>query len=376
MNNESLWVKLPIKAQRIADTLTDVLLDGMYLAAYPGISYLLHVLVPVLGFASGWLHPGFKTVFSESMVFMIAAGAIGMMSARMGFLFVISFAVGDFLLAPHKAFYDHGLVRNFVEVRLPLVIEYALLYLLLVGIPITVKLLLATFRPPKNFSEKHILYLAAGATAVLTGIFVFCWSQVVPLLLRPVFIWHRSPGAIPSTMAMPLQTQWYFIVGALSLIALLRVWLHNRLDNSGVANQLAALKERLFTAQPVIPLTAQIPPLLFAVISAVWVVFLFSGMLTSWLQVVILIIIFAVLSALRNGIVRIPLGPLPDYTQRIPYIYRFILGLIVIVLIANQVIGKRSSGDGFEAIIITVILSTAVFFLLSPPNYKVEGKPA
>lgn len=374
---EKLWVEIPIRAQRISNTLTDVLLDGFYLAAFPGLSVALHVLVLVGGFASGWLHPGFRTVFSESMFFMIVAGAIGMLSARMGLLFVISFAIGDFFLVSHRAFYDHGLIRNFLEVRVPLLIEYSLLGMLLIGIPLVVKQMVGTFRPPSKLSDTQLIFVAAGLMGVLTGVLVFFWAQAAPLLMRPIFVWNQSPSAIPTAMAMPLQTQWYIIVVALSVVAYARVWIQYRIDtNEGIEKTLGPLKEQLSTAKPVVPLTIQISPILLAIISSVWIVFLLSGMLTNWLQVIILVVVFAAFSALRSGIILLPLGPLPTFMYKVPFIARFLAGVILIVWVANQAVTRRFYGDGFEAIIITVVLSSAIFFILMPPISDSEEKKA
>lgn len=369
MITEKLWVEIPIRAQRISNTLTDALLDGFYLAAFPALSVVLHVLVLALGFASGWLHPGFKTVFSESMLFMVLAGSIGVLSARMGLLFVVSFAIGDFFLASHRAFYVHGPIRSIWEVQAPLFIEYALLGMLLIGIPITVKQILASFRPPNKLSDTQLVFVGAGFMAALTGLLVFFWSQAVPVLMRPVFLW--SGYSLPVAMAMPLQTQWYIIVAVLSAVALARVWIQYYVEvKPGFAKTLTPLKEKLFNAEPAVPLTDKIPPILFAVVSSAWIVFLLSGMLTDWVQAIILVLVFAAFSALRSGIIPLPLGPLPFLMYRIPFIFRFLAGVILIVWVANQAVARRSYSDGFEPIIITVAIAAAIFFLLTPPMFE------
>lgn len=371
---EKLWVEIPIRAQKIANSLTDILLDGFYLAAFPKLNLPLHLVVLAAGFLSGWMHPGFKVVFSESLLFMILVGVLGIMSARLGFLFVVAFAIGDFFLGTHAAhFVTRDLLGSFWEINVPLIIEYALLWMLLVSIPLTVKELLGTLRFPMkiNLTDKQVLIFAVAAEAVLTGLLVFLWSQAVPPFIRPVFTWNSA--YIPISMAEPLQKQWLMLVIILSVAAMARVYIQSSVDlNENLAKKLAPLKEKLFKAEPVLSLTAQVPPVIMVIGSALWVVFFISGILTDWKQAVIIFVVFAVFSSLRNGLVTLPLGPLPKLMNQIPLIGRFIAGLLVVVWLANQMVQHRGSADGFQPLIVTIVLASAIFFLLTPPYFEEE----
>ena len=371
---EKLWVDLSIRAQRISNGLTDILLDGLYLSTFPVVGEILSPLILLAGFLAGFLHPGFKTVFSESLPFMIVAGSIGILSARLGLLFVSGFAIGDFFLVQRLASYPlHGPVRNFLETRPSLIIEYVLLSLLLVWIPMVVKEFLGTIRLPKKFSDDQVFYVTLAGTATLTGLFVFFWTQAVPVLIRPVFAWNSI--YFPVSMAKPLQESGYQLVAALVFVSLIRVFLqHLVLTTPKFSQTYLMFSEKLFKAKPVIPITEQIPLLVRMLISSFWMVFLLSGLLSNWTQAVILAVVFAVFSVFRNGLVSLPFGPLARLTNKVPTIVRFIIGLVLVNLVANRAVLSRSANDGFEPILITIAISLAIFFLLTPPYFAKEEK--
>lgn len=371
---EKLWVDLPLKAQRISNTLTDVLLDGLYLSVFSVIGVIVTPLVLILGFLAGIFHPGFKTVFSESLPFMIVAGSVGMLSARLGLFFVFGFALGDFFLAPHAASYSlHGPIRNFLETRPALVIEYALLALLLVWTPMVVKELLGTLRLPKKFSNGQIFYSALLSVGAFTGLFVFFWTQAVPVLIRPVFAWNNV--YFPLSMAQPLQQTGYQLIVVLVILALVRVWLqHLVLTLPPFSQTYSNLSEKLFKAKPVVPFFDRLPVPARVIISSAAMAFLLSGLFSNWFQPVILFSVFSFFSVFREGLISLPFSPLAKIMDKIPVIVRFVIGLVLVSWVAGRAVANRPGNDGFSPIILTIVISLVIFFLLTPPSFGGEEK--
>lgn len=121
------WVKLPLASRRLSRGLLAILLDGLYLMVWPPVAALTTPLVVVAGFLLGWLHPGSDLTtqspeaFSQSLAVLVLAVVVGAFSGHLGAGFLVGYAVGDFFLA------NTG--WNVLEVRIPLLITYALLAL-------------------------------------------------------------------------------------------------------------------------------------------------------------------------------------------------------------------------------------------------------
>jgi thiol:disulfide interchange protein len=83
---ENPVVQLPVSAHKLARNLGITLIDGLYLTSWPCIAAVAPLLALLAGILIGWWHPGFQTVFSESLGVMILAAILGMMSAYLGAL--------------------------------------------------------------------------------------------------------------------------------------------------------------------------------------------------------------------------------------------------------------------------------------------------
>ncbi|MDF2963136.1 MAG: hypothetical protein K0S39_4871, partial [Paenibacillus sp.] len=190
------WVQLPYRASRFSKKLPYTFLDGLYMAAWPVVAAWTPLLAFLTGLMIGWWHPGFESVFSESLVVLMIAAIVGLSSANLGMFFIVGFIAGDFFLQ-HTSWTQVGWRRNegvfehVIKVRLPLLIEYGLLYILVVKIPMITKALSAQLRIP-FLPLKASFSVTAGLYVVLTGVLVYFWTQTVPVLIRPVFTWVSS----------------------------------------------------------------------------------------------------------------------------------------------------------------------------------------
>ncbi len=367
---DKLWVVFPLRMRVLSEAVAAILVDGIYLAAFPVVATLTTPLALVGGFLVGWLHPGFATVFSESMLIMIIIGVLGVLSARLGLLFTFGFALGDFFLASHKAFYSsHGLWRNLLEARAPLLIEYALLAFLAVGIAMFTKATLSSLKLPQNLTKNQVLALAFVSHAAVTAVFVYFWTQAVPLLMRPVFVW---PGLyLPISMAQPLQERWLILVVVLMGASLLRVFLQGvlaaRPERSRRIDELVAkiAKEPMES----VPLTARLPKIVTVGFLAGWTVFILSGMISSFKEAGILFAIFAIFVAFRQKLIPLPLGDYPRLLAKVPAVGRFLAGVVLVWFITGRIL---ATGGSFQTMLVTIVISLAIFLVLHPPVKEEE----
>ncbi len=139
---------------------------------------------------------------------------VGISSANLGLLFIVGFIFGDFFLY-HISWTevgwrrDEGFFENVIKVRIPLLIEYGLLYILMVKIPMVTKALTAQLRVP-FLPLKASFSIAAALYTLITGVLVYFWTHTVPVLIRPVFTWVSSSP--PSQATVPLQQYEWVVI--------------------------------------------------------------------------------------------------------------------------------------------------------------------
>ena len=361
------WVRLPLALRWGSATFMIALLDGHYITAYPRISPFASPFALVLGLVVGWLHLGFDLVPTEALWLVVALVVIGTLSAHLGTLFLVGFAVGDFVLATHEAFNVRGVFQQSTLVRLPLIIEYALLGILLISIPLMTKGLLAQLVPSPRLGRHIRFIIAVVGHAALTFGLVFLWTQTVPILIRPVFTWV---GNQPTTQAIvPLQQYGHLIALAAlpasvgRLVLQVRTAIHVRLRTRP-----DAVERHVQAAAPVLPYTQRLPRRIRAVGHTVWSTLLLAGMFQSWPAALLLGTVILLLQLARAGVVSVPLGAWPRVAARLPLMLRLIAGSIIVFLLSRLVVGQAQlRSESFAPFVLLTGIALIVLFLLTPP---------
>lgn len=360
------WVRLPLVTRRISPTLTLGLLDGHYLAGYGPVARFASPLALLLGLLIGWLRLGYVVVPTEALLVMMLLAALGTLSAHLGVLCLAGFALGNFLLTARQPAHVSGALQQVFRMHLPLVIEYALLGILLVQIPLMTKALLAQPDRWRGMNRKMRLGIAMLAHAALSFVLVFLWTQTVPILIRPVFTWT---GGTPTTSAMrPLQQYGYVIASAALLASVVRLFLqHRAATQAPLAARLAVIDQSVQMATPVRPLAQRLPAWFVAVGRAVWSTLLLSGMLQSWLTALFLGALILLLQAARGGLIAVPLGWWRRSVERLPMLLRLLAGGLIMLFLARRFVGQAQLGSvSFAPAILLTATSLIVFFLLTP----------
>jgi hypothetical protein len=291
---------------------------------------------------------------------------VGVMSANLGAMLLVGFALGDFLLAHPDWSHLGGLVSHLWRVRVPLLIKYNLLGLLVVGIPLFTKALLAPLAPPAGRNRQVSFGIALLGHLLLTAVLVYFWAQTVPILIRPVFTWV---GGLPSPAAIvPLQQRWRAVVVAAALASLARMVLQGRtVFRSEPGAQVYALQTQITSAAPVTPATQRLPPWARVSAHTLWSTVLLSGMFKSWLDALLLGALIWVIQAARAGIVSVPLGPWPALVERVPLLFRLVLGFVILYLSSEAILPQQiRPTDSFRLFVVLTGVGMVILYLLAP----------
>lgn len=371
------WVRLPQAVRRVALRPVLALVDGFFLTAWPRVAAALSTLSLLLGLLFGALHPGFDEVFSESWPVLILAVFLGVFSAHLGALFLAGFALGDFFLF-HTAWAHRGsLLSGLINVRIPLLIEYALLAFMTTGIALATKSLLGQLRPPRRLPRQTHTLLAFGGHLGLTLLFVYLWMQVVPILVRPVFTW---PGGSPSVAAMQILQQrgWpLLLVAALASVG--RMALLQRVHGQAALRARVDARERqLNQTPPLTPFTARLPLSVRVALTSIWSTLMLAGMLEAWWDGLILLVVITTLQLARARIVVPPaITAWARQIGRVPLPIRLAAGILITSLVARIALAPALAiTNTFRPILLLTLFALFVFYLLDPlrdDGQAVEG---
>lgn len=360
------WLRLPLAARSLSETVTATLVDGLYLTVWPMAAAFLPPLALLTGLLIGWWHLGFTYVFSESMTVMIIAALFGIMSAHLGAMFLVGFAVGDFFLA-HTIWLTPGPLDNLLYVRLPLLIEYSLLGLLVVNIPLVAKSLLARLPIPRALVQPALLFTAALiGHVVLTYTLVYFWTHIIPILIRPIFTW---PGGAPTVEAMaPLQKSGATLIYIAVLASAARISLQGLTTfRPPFSARLEASEEALRSAPPVAPARPRVPPLVKTAAHALWTTLILAGMIEHWLDGLLLLAFIFFLQAARARLLPVPLGGWPAMVERVPMLLRMFIGVVLVYLVSTPVFRWQwGTTNSLRPVLILTALALFIFYLLNP----------
>lgn len=355
------WVTIPLFSRRLSIKFPHTLLDGFYLNVWPIVAAIVPPIVLLLGFITGWLHPDFKVVFSESIPLLMIITILGTLSANLGFAFLMGFVLGDVFLG--QSF--HELLLNPLRSGLPLLIGYAVMAMLITKLPITIKMLVAELKIP-GIGLKVRFAIAALLHVLLTGLLVYFWTQAVPVLIRPLFTWK---GSIPTIQAMaPLQQYGMVIVVTAMVTSVFRMILQGLIAfKVNFGSRLDPLQETLVSA----PLVKAFPNLLnkwiLLLITSIWSCFLLAGAYQSILDAIVIGSVSFILLGIRKGLIPISLGYWTNLMQRIPLLLRLGVGFLIVRYLSKPLLADlMRNTQTFRPVLLIIVISMIIIFLLNP----------
>src|SRR5215208_1722447 len=355
------WMRVPAATRRVSRILPAILADGLYLSAWPRVAAIAPPLALLLGLLLGWLHFAPGETFTFSILVMALMLLVSNFSAALGAWLWLGYVVGDFFLF-RRNIYSYSVLEQFVHVRVPLLIAYVLLAMLLVFIP-----LLSPWLRRQVLTHLHVpriprIVINTTLQAILQAVLVYVWVQAVPTLIRPVYTWQG--GTPPIEAIQPLQQNGWVLVILAGLVGAMRMVLQYRaFGQHAVVQRAAQLRTALRESAPV---RRELPLGIGVLLKAAFLTLLLSGLLTTWLQAIGLAVAWALIMLWRETVLPRLDGWL-RLVSRVPLVIRLALSALISYFLGLQIVGAPWDGTStFLPIIIAMVISLAVCSLLTP----------
>src|SRR5256885_13769200 len=149
---ERWWVVVPGQLRRYGLYLSETWADGIYLTIWPNVAALAPLALLLVGLVEGASHWTFSDAilspgevpltFTQLLPFIVLITAASALSANLGFVLGLGYALGDFLIAGFRLTYAQGARgtsfsaldpgQSFFHLHLAQLISYFLLLLLVV----------------------------------------------------------------------------------------------------------------------------------------------------------------------------------------------------------------------------------------------------
>lgn len=415
------WVGLPLVCRRLSASLTAYLLDGVWVFAFRQFAKVATPATFAVGLIFGVTTFGYDAAPFESILLVGAIVAVGTLGAHLGLAMVTGLAIGDFFLAGRDwvldrpsflggtrsgGLFDDGLAGALARERVPLLIGYALLAFIAVGMPVLVKTMLAQLpirdkeegkteegdgddsdgsdeedadepdRPNKRpgfvASTGVQIVMSVAGHAVLTYFLVSFWVDAAPVLLRPLWTWpldQLESRDVSLALVQPLQRDGSIVLALAVMASLVRMGLqwHVRLDAARGA-RMSALQASLGRRFGSPRRSGKPRKLIRVAFRAAAGTLLLSGIVPTWADAVVLAGVLLVGGLFQSGIVPLPLGQWPATAQKIPLLFR-IVGAVVFLRIFVQAIAERVvelRANTFRTFLVVSVLGVLVFLLLLP----------
>jgi len=354
-------MRVPAATRRVSRILPAILADGLYLSAWPRVAAIAPPLALLLGLLLGWLHFAPGETFTFSILVMALMLLVSNFSAALGAWLWLGYVVGDFFLF-RRNIYSYSVLEQFVHVRVPLLIAYVLLAMLLVFIP-----LLSPWLRRQVLTHLHVpriprIVINTTLQAILQAVLVYVWVQAVPTLIRPVYTWQG--GTPPIEAIQPLQQNGWVLVILAGLVGAMRMVLQYRaFGQHAVVQRAAQLRTALRESAPV---RRELPLGIGVLLKAAFLTVLLSGLVTTWLQAIGLAVALALIMLWRETVLPRLDGWL-RLVSRVPLVIRLALSALISYFLGLQIVGALWDGTStFLPIIIAMVISLAVCSLLTP----------
>ena len=382
------WLQIPSWLLRFSPTLATAWADGLYLTAWPVAALLLPFLTLLFGVYEGATHWCFNYAFDNNGHFdagpavafiqipflLFAAATLGALSAQLGLLLVIGYALGDWFLAKPASNPGLWIVARFLEIGIPKLIIYLLFFMLAVLPTLVGQRLWPSAPLPTNWSKAARAQAAWAIVIILQGVMVFTWTYAAPMVVRPAWNWPNG-GQPPVDVLSFVEVfnPWLPIVAMTAtlgraLLSRLPAQQSNRWKTAGILAEEAAEQKRSAG------LAQYLPSWLAAVLTAFVVTLLLAGFFNNFTHGAETFVLIATIFLARNTL-------LPEifawaaWTRRIssvPVVYRWlgvILGAYLIQKMVFLVTGFSARDEGavdFAGELIGIVSGLVLVVILMP----------
>jgi hypothetical protein len=361
-----LWARPALLLRRIHPTLAASVRPDLALLAriHPRLPMALPLVVVAIVVVFSVARVTVNQVYTESLIFLVLAVAVGMVAPAAGVLLVLLHGGADLaraLLDPYASAGQYGPIGT-IAGRL---ISFYLLWLLVVEIPVVARMVPAVVMDsdrPANPNARKLV--AIGSTGVAVGLMTWIWTQAAGLLIRPVFTWSGLSSPTYDAIANLQVNGMLIVLVAAGFAAAMGILRLQRPSGEALGDPSFTDFEDFdldqFEAEPSegLGLIGQLGRHLLAI-------FLLGGLMTGFLDLAIIGGV-ALLSqpvasrVLRNDRLRKLLGG-------IPWVIRFVTGFgltYVIGYVINTVRYEPLAGSEFFPLVLTVAFGLLIFQVL------------
>jgi hypothetical protein len=341
------WIKIPAKLRGYSTLLMAAWSDGMYLTAWPRTAATLVVAVFFFGFIEGGTHwtfvglNGYGLVsgvhaisFAEMFPLLLVAAFLGPLSANLGLMLVIGFALGDFFWfgVPYWPWDQHLLsfVPRTFYFRSSQLAAYLVFFLLAVWPVVATKFLVASAH--RRFRESELWKTVM--TVVVLALFVYEWTYFASMGTK----WQWGCCDLESQ----LDVRYFHTITAPWLIAAAVIGVVTRqlLTLAGEKRDPKLVSRQHATGQPVVGSNSRMPAWLNALIGAFVMALLLLGYAGSLGRGAIVFIIVAAILLCRTYLLQ-RWSVWKTWSSRIgayPTLARFILATLLTYVVCRLIL--------------------------------------
>lgn len=351
------WRQVPESALKVSHVAGEIAADGIYLCRWPQLAAFAPPVCLVFGLLGGATHFWAGQTFSFSLTLMALMTIVASFSAALGAWFWCGYVAGD--IAVYQVL--HNRPYFFASLRAA-IISYVLLAMLLMFLSPATRRFRQSVFPYTRFP----IIAAALVHSAVEAVLVFIWVHAVPILSRPVFTWlDHSP---PVEAMRPLQTRGWILVVIAVICGVSRALFQSyAFRDSSVARLDSSMRR---SASPTMRSSARlrISPLRLVLVAA-FSAFLLSGLFVSWLDAIVVFIVFLVVTLTRPMLsLRVPAWA--SLMVAVPAFVRLAAALAVNAALGWLIVRlmwQRTSS--FRPITAVVLVSCVVFVLLFPTPF-------
>jgi len=337
--------------------MSHALQDGLYLCAWPSVAAVAPPAAFVIGaFLGGHFFLPSDT-FTSSVWILLYLVTVSSFSAALGVWTAAGYILMDMIYYDHQFFIYTTLGWHYPNLqrlvsRVPFLITYFLLFVLLSEIPIIARRLNGVTTSISAISRK----------ALIQGLLIYFWMEAAPILIRPEYVWNNQ---LPDANAIaPMQEKGWLLAFAALFLSFVRGVIERRQEKC--ADVVRRRKELEDASEAAGPLKEhRVPTFWLLLAKTAATVFLLSGMLTEWWEIPILMAGAAFLYWKQNQATRPATQAL---LRRIPFAFRFIGATVIAYALGYgivAIIGEHDTAT-FLPIILALTFSLVVFAFLIP----------
>jgi hypothetical protein len=310
---ETWWTVFPGKLHRYSRMISGVWSDGFYLTAWPRASLAAPALALLFGFFEGATHWSPVVIdstrlstsitavtFMQMLPLLFVTVFLGALSANLGLMTVVGFALGDYLIAGPVLTPDPWMpLADFFRLRVPQLYSYAIFFgLAAMPTIFGFALLRASIRRSWTHSAFWIV-LRVAAAALLQGVLVYTWILIAPTTLRVIWAWAKRVPPISVSDYSSMLNPWLPAAAAIGIVVRAAL-VHRARGKSSRNESLKKLREHFRDSDQNPAWTRNMPLWLRSLLTALVYTLLLAGMIGSWRLAALVIAVVAGICLLRN----------------------------------------------------------------------------